>query len=197
MRVVFLDRDGVINRYPGDKKYVTNWRGFRFLPRAKEAVVKLYNNRFKIFVISNQAGVNKGLFSREALDEITKNMLQEIEKSKGKIEAVYYCTHREEENCSCRKPKAGLIDIVKKNYSISILNGCFFIGDTIRDIITAKNAGCRSILVLSGKEKLTNRKKWEIQPDFIFRDLYAAAEFILSHSKGRPSLDLETREPSL
>lgn len=179
MKVIFLDRDGVINKYPGDTKYVTSWKEFRFLPRAKKAITKLYHNGFKIFVISNQAGVNKGLFSQEALDEITKNMLREIEKSKGKIEAVYYCTHRQEENCSCRKPKAGLIDIVKKKYSISNLNTSFFIGDTIRDINTARRAGCQSILVLSGREKLSNRKNWELKPDFIFKDLYQAAEFIL------------------
>lgn len=179
MRVIFLDRDGVINRYPGDTKYVTNWKEFRFLPRAKKAIAKLYKNRFKIFVISNQAGVSKGIFSQEALDSITKNMLRSIEKAQGKIDAVYYCIHRQDDNCSCRKPKAGLIDIAKKNYSIDIKN-TFFIGDTIRDISTAKAAGCKSILVLSGKEKMASQKRWKTHPDFVFKDLYEATEFILS-----------------
>ena len=88
MKAIFLDRDGVINRYPGDGKYITSWREFKFLPRAKKAIAKLYKNRFKIFVISNQAGVNKGIFSQNRLDTITKNMLQEIEESKGKIDKV-------------------------------------------------------------------------------------------------------------
>lgn len=178
MRAVFLDRDGVINKYPGDTKYVNNWKEFRFLPRAKKAIAKLHQNKFKMFIISNQAGIGKGLFSQKSLDTITKNMLGAIEKSKGKIDAVYYCTHRQEENCFCRKPKAGLLDMAKKDYLINITNS-FFIGDTIRDIYTAKAAGCKSILVLSGKEKLSNRKNWEAQPDFIFKDLYQAAEFIL------------------
>jgi len=178
MKVVFLDRDGVINRYPGDTKYVTSWKEFRFLPRAKIAIARLHQNNFKIFVISNQGGVNKGIFSQKTLDLITRNMLKAIEKAKGKIEAVYYCIHRQEENCSCRKPKAGLIGIAKKNRHLDLKNS-FFIGDTIRDVKTAKAAGCKSILVFSGKEKFSNRKNWEVQPDFTFPNLYAAAEFIL------------------
>lgn len=179
MKAIFLDRDGVINKYPGDTKYVTAWKEFHFLPRARLAIAKLKMEGFKIFVISNQAGVGKGIFTQKALDSITRNMLRAIKKSQGSIDAVYYCTHRKEENCSCRKPKAGLIDMVKKNFPIDIRNS-FFIGDTIRDIHTAKAAGCKSILVLSGKEKLANRKNWESQPHFVFRNLFEATKFILS-----------------
>ena len=178
MKAIFLDRDGVINRYPGDGKYVTSWKEFKFLPKAKKAIAKLYKNRFKIFVISNQAGVNKGIFSQNRLDFITKNMLKAIEESQGKIDKVYYCTHRQQDNCSCRKPKAGLMHLAKKQYQVNLKNS-FFIGDTIRDVKTAKAAGCKSILVLSGKEKLSNRKNWETQPDFIFSNFYKATEFIL------------------
>lgn len=179
MKVIFLDRDGVINRYPGDTKYVTEWKEFRFLPRAKIALARLYKNGFKVFVISNQAGVGKGIFSQKSLDFITRKMLRAVEKSQGKIEGVYYCTHRQEDSCSCRKPKAGSIELVKKNYSFS-LKDSFFIGDTIADVHTAKAAGCKSILVLSGKEKLPDRKNWPVQPDFVFKDLYTATEFILN-----------------
>lgn len=179
MKVIFLDRDGVINKYPGDKKYVTSWKEFRFLPQAKKAIANLYKDGFRIFIISNQAGVGKGIFSQAALDNLTKNMLNEIRKAKGEIEGVYYCTHRKEENCACRKPKTGLIDILKKNKQID-LRDSIFIGDTIRDVRTAEAAGVKSFLVLSGKEKLSNRKNWEIQPDFVFRDLHEATEFILN-----------------
>ncbi len=179
MRAIFLDRDGVINKYPGDRKYVTNWKEFRFLPRVKKAIAKLHQNKFKVFIISNQAGVGKGLFSREVLDVITRKMSEAIEKSRGKIDAVYYCTHRKEQNCSCRKPKVGLIRAVKRNYVVDLKHS-FFIGDTIRDVHTARAAGCQSILLLSGKEKLSNRRNWEACPDFIFKDLYAATEFILN-----------------
>lgn len=181
MKAIFLDRDGVINRYPGDTKYVTRWKEFSFLPKAKKAIAELHKNSFKIFIISNQAGVGKGIFTKRALDLITRNMLRQVKESGGRIERVYYCTHRKDENCPCRKPKAGLVDIIKKKYPIK-LKDTFFIGDTIRDVHTARAAGCKSILVLSGKEKIANQKRWETQPDFIFKNLYSAAEFIL-HNK--------------
>ncbi len=182
MKVVFLDRDGVINKYPGDKKYVTSWRNFKFLARAKKAIALLKQNNFKLFIISNQAGVGKGIFSQQALDIITKNMLCKIEESGGRIDGVYYCTHPPEANCSCRKPQPGLLQLAIKNLRLVSkaglrvsLKDAFFIGDTIRDVSAAGAAGCKSILVLSGKEKLLNRKNWEAQPDFIFKDLYEAS----------------------
>jgi D-glycero-D-manno-heptose 1,7-bisphosphate phosphatase len=178
MRAIFLDRDGVINKYPGDKKYVTSLKAFRFLVGAKEAIVKLSKNNFKLFVISNQAGVGKGIYSQKTLDLITERMLRALENSGGKIEKVYYCTHRSEENCSCRKPKAGSIKRILKDYPVN-LKRSFFIGDTIRDVNTAKAAGCRSILLLCGAESLTNSKNWQAKPDFVFKDLLAAATFIL------------------
>jgi len=178
MRAIFLDRDGVINKYPGDKKYITSLKKFRFIPNAKKAIAKLYKKGFRLFIISNQAGVGRKVYSQRTLDAITKKMLEAIEKEGGKIEFVYYCTHRKEENCSCRKPKAGSIDSIKKQYPIN-LRKSFFIGDTIRDVKTAKSAGCKSILVFSGREKLKNSINWEVKPDFVFKDLREAADFIL------------------
>ncbi len=178
MTAILLDRDGVINKYPGDTRYVTRWRDFSFLPGARRAIAKLHKAGFGIFVISNQAGVGKGFFSQKALDSITAKMLGEIKKCGGKINGVYYCTHKREDNCSCRKPRAGLVHIAQKEHSLD-LKKSIFIGDTVRDILTARAAGCKSILVLSGKEKLRNRKNWQVRPDFVFRDLAEAAKFIL------------------
>lgn len=179
MKAVFLDRDGVINKYPGDKRYVTGVSGFRFLPKAKKAIAKLRRSGFGIFVISNQAGVGKGIFSLKTLDAITKKMLNGVKQSGGKIDAVCYCVHRKEQKCFCRKPKSGMIDVIRKKHEIK-MRASFFIGDTIRDVKTAKAAGCKSILVLSGKEKLSGRRRWEAKPDFVFSDLSAAADFILN-----------------
>ena len=184
MRAVFLDRDGVINRYPGDKNYVTKWKDFYFLPRAKEAIARLSKSKYKIFIASNQAGVGKGLFARKTLQLITRNMLQQISSRGGRIDRVYYCTHPPETGCPCRKPKAGMLHAAKKKYRLDLKNS-YFIGDTIRDVHTARDAGCKSILIFSGKEKLKNRKHWEIEPDLCFKDLFAAAEFILSRSKSQ------------
>ena len=100
MKIVFLDRDGVINKYPGDRLYVTSLRKFRFLPRAKQAIVLLNRGGFKIFVASNQAGVGKGTYAQRTLDAITSKMLKDIEQAGGKISKVYYCRHRKEAGCN-------------------------------------------------------------------------------------------------
>lgn len=184
MQVVFLDRDGVINAYPGDRNYVTSWEEFNFLPGVKSALTKLTESGLKIFIISNQAGVGKGLFSQENLDVITQNMLKGL-GSDVLISGVYYCTHRKEDDCSCRKPKTGLVDmaIAKLHASGSqpSLKNSFFVGDTINDVITGSNAGLKTILLFSGKERIENKGTWQRMPDFTALNLPEAVEIILNH----------------
>jgi len=181
MKAVFLDRDGVINRYPGDTKYVKSWEEFHLLPHVKSSLKRLNEDGVRIFIISNQAGVAKGVYSRQALDEITANMLKKL--NPAHIEGVYYCTHRNEDNCSCRKPKTGLIEsairqLKKQGLTIN-RNRSFFVGDTLRDIQTGKKAGLKTILVFSGKEKPSGRDNWDILADFFARDLSQATDIIL------------------
>jgi len=183
MKIIFLDRDGVINRYPGDADYVKSWSEFKFLPGVKVSLKRLNEDGFKVIIISNQAGVSKGIYSQEALNLITQNMLQELNDAKVVIEAVYYCTHRQEESCPCRKPKTGLIDIAVaklKNEGLNPqLSESYFIGDTIRDVEAGTAAGIKTILVFSGKEKPDNKDKWATQPDYTADDLSAAVDLIL------------------
>lgn len=178
MKAVFLDRDGVINRNPGDKKYVTGWKKFRFLPGVKRAIAEFRRHNYKVFIVSNQAGVGKGIFTTKSLESISANMLEAIRKAGGDIEGIHYCIHRRQQNCGCRKPKAGLFRRVARRYRIN-LKRTFFIGDTIRDVQAARNAGCRSIMVLSGKEKLKRRKDWQNKPDLVFSNLLKATKYIL------------------
>ncbi len=183
MKVVFLDRDGVINKYPGDTKYVTTWKEFKFLPKSIEAIKVLNKEGFKIFVVSNQAGVRKGIYSHKALDIITENMLKKIKKLGGKINEVLYCTHTDEDECACRKPKTGLIQEAFKMLKVKpALKNTYFIGDSIRDIQTGKNAGLKTILVLSGKDKLSDKRSWQYQPDYIAKDLFSATNIILNEN---------------
>jgi histidinol-phosphate phosphatase family protein len=182
-KAVFLDRDGVINKYPGDKEYVKSWSEFHFLPRVKLALHSLNKRGFKIFIISNQAGVLKGVYSKENLKQITRNMLKELSDSGINISGVFYCMHRKEDNCSCRKPKTGLIDMAiskLKDDNLNLaLSESYFIGDTITDIEAGKSVGLKTILVFSGKENPDNKNNWQVQPDFATQDLCEAVEKIL------------------
>lgn len=180
-RVIFLDRDGVINRDPTGG-YVTNWEDFHFLDGSKEAIKKLTDSGYEVILISNQAGVAKGLYTLEALDEITRRMTAEIEKAGGKIGSVFYCPHRDEDNCDCRKPKTGLFRKATEGLDIDF-GKTYFIGDGVMDIEAGRNAGCKTILVLSGKTSIDDRENWTAQPDYIFKDLLEAVNWLLEGTK--------------
>jgi len=183
MKIVFLDRDGVINKYPGDFKYVTKLEDFHILPEVGKAIKKLNTAGFEIFIASNQAGVSKGAYTQEILDLITQSMLQELKKDGANIKKVHYCTHKQEDNCLCRKPKTGLIDqavkLLKKEGKTINFKESYFIGDTERDIVTGNSAGLKTILVLTGKERSSELTDWHAKPDFIALDLNEAADFII------------------
>lgn len=183
MKAVFLDRDGVINYYPGDFQYVKSWQEFRFIPGAGAALKRLSDAGFRLFVISNQAGVSKGIYPQSALDLITRNMLAGLGAEGAKLDGIFYCTHQEEEGCRCRKPKTGLIDraiasLQDKGETFEPV-GSYFVGDTMRDMETGKSAGLATVLVFSGKEKPENRHSWSLTPDITAKDLPEAAELII------------------
>jgi len=179
MKVVFLDRDGVINEYPGDTKYVNNWGEFKFIPGSIKGIKKLNTCGFKLYIISNQAGVSKGLYTQENLEEIDENMLKELKAQGAEIKGIYYCTHLTTENCDCRKPKTGLLKQAIANLGTN-LEISFFIGDSFRDMEAARCFGAKSILVLSGKEKESRRDQWEFEPDYVFDNLQVAADYLCS-----------------
>ncbi len=186
MKVVFLDRDGVINEDPGGwtkYEYVTKWNEFRFLPGALEALRTLKEHGYKVFVVSNQAGVGKGYFRKEELEAVDRKMIEEVRRSGGDIEASYYCIHREEEGCACRKPKTGLFDKARGEYDIDA-EGAYFVGDTKRDIAAGERAGLKTILVLSGKASAEEVTAWGARPHYIARDLRDAVDRILKAKAG-------------
>lgn len=176
-KVIFIDRDGVINKDPTGG-YVTRWEEFYFLDGSKEAIRKLTEAGYEIIVISNQAGVGKGLYTLETLNEITKRMIAEIEKAGGRIRAVFYCPHRDEDNCDCRKPKTGLFRQARKVVDVDFAK-TYFIGDGVMDIEAGRNVGCRTILILSGKTSLEDKANWTHQPDHVFKDLSEAVNLVL------------------
>ena len=139
---------------------------------------KLFISGYKIFVISNQAGVTKGIYSKKILNEMTRYMLNEVKKQGGRIHKVLYCLHTKEQKCSCRKPKIGLLKKAVCGRRVDLKNS-YFIGDSMMDIKAGKAFGCKTVLVLSGREKLKNASQWDAAPDFVAKSLSAAAINIL------------------
>lgn len=185
VKTVFIDRDGVVNKDPGgwtEHSYVTKWEDFHFLPGAKEAIKKLNDKGYEVVIVSNQAGISKGFYSPEELEYINEKMLKEIEDYGGKVVKTYYCVHQDSDLCDCRKPKTGLFKEAEKELGVKI-RGSYFIGDGIVDAAAGKKAGLKTILVLSGKTKKEDIDSWEFKPDYIFKDLPQAVNFILKENK--------------
>jgi len=142
-RAIFLDRDGVINKaivknnvpHPPD-----NYDQFEFLENVYELMVKLHENGFLLFIVTNQPDVSRGTQSRKTVDEIHK-----IIKKSLPIEEIFVCFHDDFENCNCRKPKPGLL-LQAEEYEIDYSNS-FLIGDRWRDIGAGLAAGCHTILI--------------------------------------------------
>jgi histidinol-phosphate phosphatase family protein len=178
MKAIFLDRDGVINKDPGVGDYIKSWDEFQFLPNVIEAIKLLTENKYEIFIISNQAGVAKGLYTKDDLEDINKKMLKEIGLKGGRINKIMYCPHLPDAGCSCRKPNIGMIKEATEGLNVDFKNS-YFIGDSKLDIEAGKKAGCKTVLLLTGKEKFKEINAWQQRPDFIKQDLLEAVKWIL------------------
>jgi D-glycero-D-manno-heptose 1,7-bisphosphate phosphatase len=179
-KVVFIDRDGVLNKYPGDGNYVCGVKDFEFIPGSLEGIKKLHDKGFKVVIISNQSGVAKGLYNHQELEKINKKIRRELKKNNAEISGIYYCTHDPDDNCSCRKPKTGLLARAIEELQIKPTTS-LFVGDSFQDMKTALAFGAKPVLVLSGREKIANRSNWEFEPDYVFDNLLLAAHYICAH----------------
>lgn len=148
MSAVFLDRDGVINVNRDD--HVKSWNEFDFIPGVPEAIARLTRAGRQIFIITNQAIVNRGVVSCDVVESINRQMVHELERQGGQVTEVAYCPHRSDEGCGCRKPEPGLLLRLARQHGVS-LNDAVLIGDARSDIEAGHAAGCETMLVLTGR----------------------------------------------
>lgn len=173
----------MINRVPA-KRYVTRWQEFRFLPGTLRALRRLRRNGCRAVILSNQAGVGRRIMRRSELDRITRRMRAAILRAGGRVEAVYYCTHRPETGCRCRKPRPGLLRRACRELGIDSSRS-WLVGDNATDIQMGRGAGCRTVLVLTGASTRGDARRMAVRPDRVARDLTQAVAWIL-RQKGRP-----------
>ncbi len=171
---IFVDRDGVINEDRDD--YVKNLGELKIHRWAPRSVRRLSDAGLRVFVVSNQQGVAKGVISEQDLRQIQDEIVREVETVGGRISAFYYCKHLESEHCPCRKPKPGLLLQAAREHSID-LGESVMIGDSERDVLAGKAAGCKTVAVLTGA--LTSQAAHRCAPDYVARDLAEAVDFVL------------------
>jgi len=143
-KVVFLDRDGVINKERKD--YVKSVKELEIFSDVWMPIKKLKDSGFLLIVITNQSAINRGLTTDKNLKKIHQKIQEYLIKNKTSIDGFYYCPHTPDEECNCRKPKPGMILKAADDFKID-LKSSWFIGDNETDIDAAKNAGCKYLKI--------------------------------------------------
>ncbi len=145
--LIVLDRDGVINE--DSVNYIKSPEEWMPLAGSIEAIAELTRAAFRIVVVSNQSGIGRGLFAPKDLEAIHEKMNNAVAGAGGKIAGIYYCPHRPDEKCVCRKPRTALLERVSEDFGAS-LAGVPLIGDKSADLELARRVNARPILVLTG-----------------------------------------------
>lgn len=176
-RAIFLDRDGVINKHI---PYCSRPEDFEFLPLVAEGIRLLNEKGFKVVVVTNQSGIGRGYFTEGMLSVIHYKMTQELLKHGAHIDAIYYCPHHPEDNCTCRKPNTDMLLKAAKELNIE-LNQSYMIGDSEIDIETGKKVGCKTFLIVSD-EKKDKSYHHILDTQYIVPNIFAAAQLIISNT---------------
>ena len=144
LKLIILDRDGVINIDSDD--YVKSPDEWHAIPGSLEAIAKLNKAGFKVAIATNQSGVGRGYYTLETLEKIHEKMFAQMAKVDAHIAALFYCPHKPDAGCDCRKPKPGLLLKIADHLKIDLKNA-IMIGDTDKDSGAADAAGIGSIIV--------------------------------------------------
>lgn len=177
MKLVILDRDGVIN-YDSDE-YIKSPEEWIPIPGSIEAIARLYREGYHIVVATNQSGVARGMFDLNVLSKIHNKMLDAVRTAGGQIEAIYFCPHGPDDGCRCRKPSPGLFEEIADRMKVN-LREVYAVGDSERDIVAARAMSARPVMVRTGKGERTLKKSTVLQDVPVFNDLAAFTDALLA-----------------
>ena len=183
LKTVFLDRDGVINEDSPD--YIRCWAEFHFIPGSLDAIARLTRSGFSVIVITNQSVINRRMVALTELESMHRKLCQAVSDGGGRITDIFYCPHRPDEDCDCRKPKPGLIFAARDRYRID-LSSAVMVGDSVKDILVGQAAGCgRTVLVKTGNgmNAIQTLEQTGQSPDHVAADLDRAARWILDQHR--------------
>ena len=186
LRVILIDRDGVINHEPGP---ILNPDQFVMIPGSADAVAKINAKGWKCFVITNQAAIARGELSEDVFEQITNKMILELNKSGAQIDGQYFCPHHPDwkngkrrknpVSCLCRKPGIRLLEQASSEHGF-VPEEAVFIGDTTTDFAAASDWGALSIGVRTGWAGEDG--KMSVFPDYWSDDLKSAVDFLLHNT---------------
>ena len=176
MKLIILDRDGVIN-FDSDQ-FIKSPEEWRPIPGSLEAIARLNQAGYRVAVATNQSGIGRGLFDMQTLNAIHDKMHKSLAQVGGRVDAIFFCPHTNEANCECRKPKSGMIEEISARFGVS-LKGVPAVGDSLRDLEAAGRLGAQPYLVLTGKGIKTQAKGGLPEGTLIHPDLASVVSSLL------------------
>jgi D-glycero-D-manno-heptose 1,7-bisphosphate phosphatase len=152
MKLIILDRDGVINQ--DSDAYIKSPEEWIPIPGSLEAIARLNRAGYTVTVATNQSGLSRGYFDLQTLSAMHHKMDDMLSLLGGRVEGIFFCPHAPRDKCACRKPQPGLLLDIGRRFSVP-LEEVFYVGDTISDLLCAKQAGAKPVLVKTGKGERT------------------------------------------
>jgi D-glycero-D-manno-heptose 1,7-bisphosphate phosphatase len=177
MKLVILDRDGVINF--DSAQFIKSPAEWKPIPGSLEAIARLNQAGFRVVVASNQSGVGRGLLDMSTLNEINGKMHKALALVGGRIDAVFYCPHANDADCECRKPKPGMLQEIARRFNVDLV-GVASVGDSLRDLQAAVAVGAYPFLVRTGKGSKTVETGGLPEGTIVVEDLAQAVDRIIA-----------------
>ncbi|MEI7917398.1 MAG: D-glycero-beta-D-manno-heptose 1,7-bisphosphate 7-phosphatase [Methylophilaceae bacterium] len=177
MKLVVLDRDGVINL--DSVHFIKSTNEWIPISGSLEAIALLNQSGYRVAIATNQSGISRGLFDMVMLNAIHDKMHRALGQLGGRIDAMFYCPHSAEDNCACRKPKPGMMEEIGKRFGVD-LTGVPIVGDSLRDLQAGAVLGMQPILVRTGKGEETIAAGGLPEGTLIFANLAEAVQHIIS-----------------
>lgn len=178
MKLIILDRDGVINY--DSAQFIKSPEEWKPIPGSLEAIAKLEEAGYRVVIATNQSGVGRGLFDMDTLNAINDKMIRMVGQAGGRIDAIFFCPHPADSPCECRKPKPGMFHQIAERFNVD-LKGVPTVGDSLRDLHAGIAVGCTPYLVLTGKGTKTALDPQLPIGTKIFPDLAAVTAFLLGN----------------
>jgi len=177
MKLIVLDRDGVIN--VDSEQFIKSPDEWKPIPGSLEAIARLNESGWRVVVASNQSGVGRGLFDMDTLNAINEKMTKAIGQAGGRLDAIFFCPHSADSTCACRKPKPGMVHEVMERFNVRG-DGLPMIGDSLRDLQAVAEVGGLPLLVRTGKGLRTLEKGGLPAGTQVFDDLFDAADYLIN-----------------
>ena len=179
-KLVILDRDGVINQ--DSDRYVKSLDEWIPYASAIAAIARLSRAGWTVAVATNQSGIARGYFDASVVEAIHDRLVALVEEAGGRIEQIAYCPHGPDDDCQCRKPRAGLLETIRDRLELADVERSWMVGDSLRDLQAGEAVGCRSALVRTGKGAGTEAKGEGLEGARVFDDLAAFVTWLLDES---------------